>query len=800
MRIMTRLTVVVGALLLCSGIFAQSAKLNRADRLFNLMSYAEAIVVYKEVLATDSGNAHAVSQIAECYRKVNDPLNAEPWFAKAVALPGSQPLQVLYYAQVLMMNGKYDQALVQFRRFSELEPGDSRGPAGVAACTERSALLAGNDNYQVINQAFNTAAAEFSPARFQDGLVFTSDRATGKREGVFEWTGRPYVNLWFASNTGGNSWSDPAALTGGINTKYNDGPGSFTSDGSQIFFTRNYVSGRKKVEKSGQNVVGLKIMRAGNGGDVLEWSVATDIGLNSTEFSTGHPAISADGKMLFFTSDRPGGRGGADIWMSRFDGSRWLDPVNLGSGINTEGIEGFPFFSEDSVLYFASNARAGLGGLDVFYSKMKRDGSFGPATNAGAPLNSSADDFALIANRGLMEGYFSSNRKGGRGDDDIYYFVSLLTELEVYVYDCDSEEPLASAGVSVTTSKGRVFNGTTDAQGIVSTTIHRNLEYVSRAIAEGYPADSVTFSTASTRPGEAVRVTICLSRKCLVQGVVKDIATGELIGGATVSIAAPAGGYASEVVTGTDGQYSFKVSVGTYTLSARKEGYVYDERQVAVSLTEQPCIVHQDLLLRKFDHIVFDNIYYDFDKANIREDASVGLMQLLRILQENPQARVELASHTDSRGPDPYNQGLSERRAKSAVEWLVAHGIERGRLEVRGHGEAQLRNHCGNGVPCTEYEHQRNRRTEVTVIKPDGERLVGLERYSDADKRFEYVSGGWYKHLPRVDGTLLPGGTVPPGVTPDPPAPKPEPGTEPVKPKPEPEPEPIPVPEPRPIP
>jgi outer membrane protein OmpA-like peptidoglycan-associated protein len=758
---------------LTANAFAQGAKLKKADKLFDLYAYAEAIELYYEVLETHPDNAHATIRLAECYRKVNEPIHSEMWFAKVVALPERQPIHVLYYAQALMMNEKYDEAKVQFQKYSELNPSDSRGPNGVRAVNSMAALKASQKDFAVINQEFNTSAAEFGPAYYNSGLVFSSDRpGAGEGDATFKWTGRPFLNMWYATTTGNNAWSEPEPLTGIIQTKYHDGPATFYPGGTEMLFTRNYIVGKGKVQKSSDDVVGLKVMKASKGeGD--QWKEASDIGLNSLEFSTGHPALSSDGRTLFFTSDRPGTRGGSDIWMSTLNGTEWAEPINLGASINTEGTEGFPFFSEDSVLYFASDGHSGLGGLDIFYSKMKSNGNFGPPINAGAPLNTSADDFALITKRGFSEGYLSSNRRGGVGEDDIYAFVSMKATVEIYVYDCDTKVPIYQSSVVVKVPDGEPLTGLTDREGILYKTVLRNMDYECVASKAGYPSDSTEFNTRYTMAGDTIRVEICLSRGCVVKGIVKDRQTGELISGATVEILNRVDNTRQTVMTGADGRYQFDVAEGTYVLTAKKEGYVYDERQVTATQMSGPCIVDQDLELEKFGAIVLEHVYYDFDKWNIRVDASTDLHKLLRILQDNPMARVELGSHTDSRGTDEYNRALSERRAKAAVDWLVSQGISRDRLVAKGYGETQLRNDCGNGVPCTEYEHQRNRRTEVTVIKPNGEKIVGREHFNDPSKRFEHVPGGWYRNDPRVNGTLLPGGVVPPGVVPDPPPPQP---------------------------
>lgn len=432
----------------------------------------------------------------------------------------------------------------------------------------------------------------------------------------------------------------------------------------------------------------------------------------------------------------------------------------------------FPYIAKDSTLYFASNAHPGLGGLDIFHTKMDDNGSFKDVHNIGAPINSSRDDFAIILKDNLQTGYFSSNRSGGKGDDDIYKFNSLTTKLEIYVYDCNSGLPIETSTVNVKLGDQVIITDETDEDGMVYATVHRNRDFTCGASKEGYEAETTDFTTKGVLAGETVRVEICLGGKCIVHGIVRDKNIMEPIEGAEVTLTNNESGEQWVMTTGTDGKYTFDADPGNYTVTARKEEYAYDEGEVRLSARAgEPCIANLDLYLEYVSGLALDNIYYDFDKSNIREDASSDLQKVLRILQDNPDMRVELGSHTDARGTDQYNEGLSQRRAQSVVNWLIRNGIAADRLVAKGYGETTLRNHCGNGIPCTEYEHQRNRRTELAVIDKDGNRIPGREHYNDPDEKFEYIEGGYYGDAPRVEGTLLPGGVVPPGQVPDPPDP-----------------------------
>lgn len=741
----------------------------KADESYQLLAFARAIKEYDRVYKKlPDYESHATIRLAECYRLINDPVNAEIWLAKAVVLKESQPIHKLYYAQALMQNAKYDEARRQFEIYAEYRPDDSRGWNGIEACSKIEEFMRTQDDYAVINMPFNGELADFGPAFYGNGVVYASEREVErKKEALFEFTGRPFLNMFYSEKETEETWSAPELLTGSADTRFHDGPATFSADQSVMFFTRNNVNDKSKTTKSEDNIVELKIMTAKRGERSTRWQSPKDIGFNDKEFSNGHPTVSYDGATMYFVSSRPGGLGGTDIWISTFNGT-WSTPVNLGAPINTEGNEMFPFIAKDSTLYFASDAHPGLGGLDVFFSKMNPATSkFETVSNMGAPINSSRDDFALILKENLMEGYFSSNRPGGHGDDDIYSFVSLASDVEIYVYDVNTLKPIPNAQVFVKLGENVILTDSTNPEGLIHTTVHRNRDFTATASQGTYEPETVSFSTKGVMPGQTVRVEIGLGGKCVVQGVVRDKEIMEPVDKAEVTLTNNKTGQQQVIITGLDGKYRFDVDPGDYTIVAKKEGYARDEGELVVGARSgQPCIVNRDLNLELPQGLVLENIYYDFDKADIREDASTDLQKLLQILNDNPKMRIELGSHTDSRGTHEYNVGLSQRRAQAVVDWLVRHGIDKGRLVAKGYGETTLRNHCENGVPCTEYEHQRNRRTEITVIDENGKRIPGRERYNEPDKKFEFVSGGYYGDAPRVEGTIVP--DVPPGVNPDP--------------------------------
>ena len=365
---------------------------------------------------------------------------------------------------------------------------------------------------------------------------------------------------------------------------------------------------------------------------------------NPDKYSVGHPALSIDGNILYFASDMPGGYGGTDIYFSikQKDGS-WSVPKNAGSKINTAGKEAFPTIDKEGTLYFSSDGLPGMGGFDIFSSTGSKD-EWSDPVNLKYPMNSPKDDFYVYFTETGKSGYFSSNRDGGKGEDDIYYF------------------------------------------------------------------------SPTPRPIPEVPKTL------VIAGIVKekneDNSTS-ILKGANIKIDDMTSNALVSLVSNEQGKFYSKADCGdAYEIIASKDEYFTKSKSIKATCTTLHDTVFVELILDKIiinKPIVLKNIYYDFDKWNIRSDAAFELDKLVTILNDNPQIKIELGSHTDCRGSNEYNQVLSQKRAESAVAYIISKGIDVGRITARGYGESVPVNKCVDGVSCTEDEYQLNRRTEFKV-------------------------------------------------------------------------------------
>ena len=397
---------------MCAVSQEKSSQELKGDKYAFSYSYNKAIDAYTQA---DKLTLDGQRKLAKSYSKMNNTTQAEIVYAKLVSEPqGVLPEDYYNYAMVLKGNGKYEEAGICMDKFVALAPNDLRGKDYVANKSKLPILLKDNDKYKLTHLNINTNAEDFGTCYYKNSIVFTSTRANSKLfKKKYNLNGKPFLNI-YVSEVDGSQLKDPVIFNKSLDGKMHDGPASFNKEGTFMAFTRNHYHDKSK-DKIIELQIYLSTYKDGS------WSKAEPFIFNNNDYSVGHPCLSADGNTMYFVSDMPGGFGGTDIYKtSKNDKGEWIKPENLGNTINTEGDEMFPFLaSGDKTFYFSSNGRFGLGGLDVFMSSINGS-SYENTYNAGAPLNTQYDDFAVIEDVKTHKGYFSSNRIGGSGDDDIY--------------------------------------------------------------------------------------------------------------------------------------------------------------------------------------------------------------------------------------------------------------------------------------------------------------------------------------------------------------------------------------------
>jgi peptidoglycan-associated lipoprotein len=611
--------------------------------------YSIAREQYQAVYSTTKNKEEkneACFQVAESYYMANDMKNAESWYSKTIKADPKNTEAQYKYALTLKANGKYNESIAAFNTYKKSVPGDAAKVDEQIKGIEL-ALKWKNEKtrYMVENvKGLNTKWSDFAPMYFKkDQIYFTSDREKGANNKPYGWTSNFHTDIYRVTykidkkNINNIKYDVPVLLDkNNINTAYNDGTAAFDSKGTVMYYTQcNGKDGKGKF---------CNIYMTTLSGQV--WGEPKMLEIFNDSFNTGHPSLTKDNQIMFFSSDMPGSIGGKDIWFMTYSkrSKTWSDPVNLGPTVNTEKDEVYPFIHEDGTLYFSSNGHIGMGGMDIYYTTGSGT-DWSTPINMKSPINSSGDDFSIIVSKDKESGYFSStNREGGRGQDDIYrfYMTPLVFTLSGVARDVKTNAVLANTSIYLTTS--------TDTGKIV----------IKTDAAGSYKVD--------LKPKQDV----------------------ELIG-----------------------------SHEDY-LDSKIEFQTTKNLEVSTDLV-------QDLYLEPFDYekaFTVDGILYDLNRAEIRPDAAKVLDSLVITLKHYPKIRIELGSHTDCRADSLYNMDLSQRRADSAVAYIIRQGIDSARLTAKGYGESLLANDCqceGSYVKrqCTEEEHQMNRRTTVRVVAND---------------------------------------------------------------------------------
>lgn len=464
-------------------------------------AYAPAAQDYEYVLRKRN-DPQAVFNIADSYRQMGNPTKTEYWYRRAVKLPGALPEYNLYLAEALMRNAKYAEAEEYLRYYLELNKTDYRAQRMLESCENIDLFYRDTTLYTVSLLKVNTPGENyFSPAFYRSGLVFLSDKPMkGLSRTVSDGNGRRYLDLFYAKRTDKGHWLDMEPLRGEVNGRFNEGPVVFTKDFNTMYFTRNNYESNK-VEKNKRNVNVLKIYKA----EAIdgEWMLRGEMYFNNGDYSVGHPALNSDGTTLYFVSDMPWGYGGTDIYSVKWEGGNtWSAPVNLGPSVNTEGNEMFPSIQNDTILYFSSDGLPGIGGLDIYESRYYA-GNWGEPVNVGAPVNSSADDFAYIADSTGLNGYFSSARTGN--GDKLYGFTKNPPQLiiRISVNDAQTGSPVPGAELLLKHS-GKDTLMRTDGNGVIRIKGIPETDYSLAFDHRDYYWESTTFSTGGKRFSETI--------------------------------------------------------------------------------------------------------------------------------------------------------------------------------------------------------------------------------------------------------------------------------------------------------
>ena len=709
---------VVVVLLMSLGMtsaFGQARIKRKGDKLYDRLSYELAIPYYEHHLKKNLDN-DATMKLAECYRLTHNYEKAAIWYEKVLLIPNSAPINYFYYGHALMQQGNLEAAKEMFTQYKNFVPTDVRGRNFLHAIERYDDLMKDSVRVEISHLPFNTAAAEFSVFPYKDGIIFASAREVSVVKQDFNWLNSNFLNFFYTEyNKDSSDWAKPQQLKGEVKSKYHESNFTMADGATEFYFTRNnYID--KVKGKSDEGIIKLKLYKGQING--MEVTSVDEVGFNSDQYSTTHPTISADGTVLYFSSDMPGGEGGKDIYYCERQGASWSKPVNF-KAINTSGDEVFPFIHHDGTLYFSSDGHPGLGHLDIFYTKPQGDHL---VINMGYPVNTAWDDFAFYLDKNDEDGYLSSDREGGSGGDDIYKLKLKRPTLEIFVLDSIAGFPLENAKVVVKDlSDNSTLEYETDSTGYFFFKTYFAHDFEITVETDEFEAQK-TFANTNPRGGQMVfsKEIQMWSPPPAITGLVIDDSTKKILPGSEVEFVNLREKTSDTRTADRNGRFHIRLNPNTYyEINVRSEGYLTYTQRVSTTLTsfEGDTIIPLKLNpIRLNQPIRLENIHYDFDKWTIRADAYNDLIYVATLMQKNPTIIVELGSHTDCRGSDVYNENLAQKRANSARYFIIDLGIAPERVTAKGYGEYQLSNRCDDGVACSEEEHDHNRRTEFKII------------------------------------------------------------------------------------
>ena len=725
----------------------ESKNVNLAQNMYDGLGFAKSATMFKSN-NLDKADKTVWSNLATAARLNSNYEEAAYWYSKVVM---DKPIlqDILHYAHALQATGNCQEAINWFNKYNSSNIENK--VSFIDNCSDLNDFRSFDEVSLNTLDGLNSKHLDFSAQPFGEGIVFTSNRGANKFSKLIDnWTSDNFTDLFYAEKTD-EGYSKPKVLEGAVNGKFHDGVSAFASEGEMMYFTRNNYTG-----KTADGVKNLKVFSVNNTDDIV-WSEATELPFNSDDFSTCHPTLSKDGKTLYFSSDRPGGFGGMDIYKVNMTDGSWSEPVNAGPTVNTAGNEIFPFVTAQNDLAFSSNGHPGFGGLDVYVARMTNPSSnnWDRIVNAGTPFNSTQDDFGFYMNADNTTGYLSSSRTQEVGNDDIFewnsdtevdFFPVLSREQIFCVVEEGTKTPIKNASLKIAqmrTGEKDDMNFSTDQNGQFLVTVWPDTKLMMDITKNGFDSTNENWNATTKAPTtEIVYIEMKKEDTFTFRGNVINLSNNTPLRDTRVTIVSSCDNMKKELRSDKNGKFELEVPCGCdYKILGEKVKFTNKNKNVKIKSADcnsekevtlkmaavaKPTVtttaavrdvpVFEGTLLNIGTIVPLKNINYDYNKSNIRADAAKELDNVVMLLNKYPNLSLELGSHTDARGSDEYNAILSGQRAKSAHAYLMKKGISLSRITFKGYGESTLINQCVNGVKCNDTTHEENRRTEIKVL------------------------------------------------------------------------------------
>lgn len=617
----------------------------KADSYYDQMAYTKAEKSYKKALVKSPGSPELNLKLARCYTQLNDMQNAKKHYGNAINSDNATTADVLNYADALASSGDYENAAKWYEKYKKDHPGESRVNYKLEGIQQLNKFYEDTGIYEVEPVDFNSENTDFATAFYDEQTWFVSNR---EKAGLFQVIdGRDenaFLDIYYIEEGKISKFE--------TKNKLHKGSITFFDSGNRALITVSQTGNGGFLKRS--DVVKLKIMiykKTSNG-----WQYESDFPYNSSDYSIGYPSYDEKNQILYFAGDIPGGKGGADIYTSVFENGNWSIPKNL-SNINTEGDEIFPFISDNDELYFTSNGRGGLGGLDIY--KTNVDQVKNNIINLKAPVNTPADDFGLILDNTRKNGYINSNRANGMGSDDIYKLIVNGTRVQFRLVDKITGDSLEGKFTITDEKTGdKISFMLIDNNAVLDAVADRN--YIVVGEKEGYIKSEVDFNRTEN-PEELVDIPMTKN----------------------------------ELIT--------RVRINNLT-----EKLFYEITKNGFTTLEDNNLESSSM------NVEINNAYFSFDEDKI--ESTIELDKIAKLLLQFENLNLKIIAYCDTFGSNNYNDKLAERRANEVRGYLVEKGIESERIQKKAIGKRKLFNNCGQNQKCSDKEHQENRRVEFVLI------------------------------------------------------------------------------------
>lgn len=757
--------------------FSQNILEETGDKFVKHDNIERAIEMYLRAYERDSSDVIS-AKIAYCYSTQKNVKKTVYWYDKVSNLQSLPNEHLYYYTEALLGLARYEDADRWFKLYNANVIKDHRNKRRKPSKKYFEDYFRDSILYTLTNlDQINTKYAEFSPVLYNEKLlVFCSDRPSKETEGLFKKKGEEIVDLFQVKvSFKDTSFSKLDRFHKELKTKHHAGPVIFSKDREQVIFTRNtFIPSKNEEEEEGVNKLHLYHAIKENG----RWQKAISLPFNQEEYSIGHPAVNEAFDVMYFASDMSeGGFGATDIYKVSFKDGVWGKPQNLGPTINTKGDEMFPTLFNDNTLFFSSSGHNSMGGLDLFEAELKNE-HVESIKNMGFPLNSLDDDFGLIWNEDRTHGLFSSTRAEGKGSDDLYLLSSVYkhkkvliagqtfiknegelddkkqrTICKIVVWSQQTNRPVDTVYTSkfgqfkVLLDLGMTYNFVAKRDGVRKDLLvdlqdkknypkHVDVILERPIFVERDPAmydvdfieDSSLVASTDTRKVGTSTNTSNRPKASLPKGNTKKIVEFLLhsdendkpLANVEVYILSKENNKFYKYRSNEHGYVKMPVLDNEQTFYLHRKGLVpecvkIDTRKLedGFYISDKPIKMVSSTPHEKYS---FEKIYYEYNKATLNAGAKKDLNKLVEYLKLHKSLKVELSSHTDSRGGNDFNMKLSQKRSNIAVAYVVNKGIEKERIKAVGYGEEQVINECKDKVPCSEEKHKENRRTKIKIV------------------------------------------------------------------------------------